>query len=123
MQKKSPTFIFWNLIMRYETLILIFIMAHREKNFSLYVEVLDELTPLFFALDHVYYSRWMPVHTRDMTYFPIRIKDEFKKHDHWVLSKTSNKFYIIPIDQAHEQENDYVKGSCGCIGLTKTSLL
>ena len=60
MLKKSPTFMFWDHIMKYEALILIFIRAHREKNFTLYVKVLKELTPLFFALDHVNYSRWMP---------------------------------------------------------------
>ncbi len=62
MLKRSPTFMFWDLIMRYETLILIFIRAHRERNFSLYVKVLEKRTPLFFALDHVNYSWWMPVH-------------------------------------------------------------
>ncbi len=40
MLKKSPTFMFWDLILRYETLILIFVRAHREKNFPLYVHVL-----------------------------------------------------------------------------------
>ena len=53
MQKNSPTFMYWDLIMRYETLILILVRAHREKNFPLYVEVLEELTPLYFALNHV----------------------------------------------------------------------
>ena len=106
MQKKNSTFMFWNLIMRYETLILIFNRAHRENKFSLYVEVLEELTPLYFALDHVNYSRWIPFHIRDMTFLPDPIKDEFEKRVHWVLSKTSNKFSSIPIDQAHEQHNE-----------------
>ena len=53
MCQKSPTFMFWDFILRYESLILIFVRAHREKNFSLYVEALEKLTPLFFALDHV----------------------------------------------------------------------
>ncbi len=119
MQKRSPTFMYWDLIMRYETLILIFIRAHREKNFPLYVEVLEELTPLFFALDHVNYSRWMPVHIRDMKSLPDTIKEEFEKFTHWVLSKTSKKFSAIPFDQAHEQENKIVKGSGGAVGLTE----
>ncbi|KAJ8349373.1 hypothetical protein SKAU_G00245030 [Synaphobranchus kaupii] len=80
MLKKSPTFMFWDLIMRYETLILIFIRAHRERNFPLYVEVLEVLAPLFFALDHVNYSRWMPVHIRDMKSLPNTIKDEFENN-------------------------------------------
>ena len=57
MCQKSPTFMYWDFILRYETLILIFVRAHREKKFLLYVEVLEKLTPLFFALDHVNYSR------------------------------------------------------------------
>ncbi|XP_056135325.1 uncharacterized protein si:ch211-110p13.9 [Lampris incognitus] len=52
MLKKSPTFMVWDLILKYETLILIFIRAHRERNFLLYIEVLEALVPLFFALDH-----------------------------------------------------------------------
>ena len=35
MQKNSPTFMYWDLIMKYETLILIFVRAHRETNFPL----------------------------------------------------------------------------------------
>ncbi len=101
MLKKSPTFMFWDLVLRYETLILIFVRAHREKNFSLYVQVLEELTPLFFALDHVNYSRWMPVHIRDMKHLPEPIKHEFDQQCHWVISKTHRKFSAIPIDQAH----------------------
>ena len=119
MLKRSPTFMFWDLILRYETLILIFVRAHREKNFPLYVHVLEELTPLFFALDHVNYSRWMPVHIRDMKNLPGPIKDEFEQHGHWVISKTNKRFSAIPMDQAHEQENAFVKGSGGCIGLTE----
>ena len=95
MQKKSPTFMYWDLILRYETLILIFIRAHREKNFPLNMQVLEKLTPLFFALDHVNYSRWMPVHIRDMKCLPFPIKEEFEKQCHWVLSKTNNKFLLF----------------------------
>ena len=117
--KRSPTFMYWDLIMRHETLILIFIRAHGEKNFPLYVQILEKLTPLFFALDHVNYSRWMPVHLKDMKSLPDPIKNEFEKQFHWVLSKNNNAFSSIPFDQAHEQENAYVKGSGGCIGLTE----
>ena len=105
--------------MRYETLILIFIRAHRQKNFPLYVESLEALTPLFFALDHVNYTRWAPIHIRDMKALPEPIKDEFQEQCHWVVPKTKNKFSAIPIDQAHEQENKIVKGRGGAIGLTE----
>ena len=119
MCQSSPTFMFWDFILRYEKLILIFVAAHREKKFPLYVEVLEKLTPLFFAMDHVNYARWMPVHIRDMLHLPESIRIEFEKQGHWVLSKTNNLFSAIPIDQAHEQENANVKGSGGFIGLTE----
>ena len=98
---------YWDLILRYKTFILIFIQAHREKNFPLYVAVLEKLTPLFFALDHVNHSKWMPVHIRDMS-LPYPIEDEFEKQCQWVLSKISKNFSAIPIDKAHEQENVYM---------------
>jgi len=75
MTAKSPTFMFWDPILRYETLILIFVRAHREKNFPLYVNVLEELAVLFFALDHVNYAKWLPVHIRHMKSLPHPIKE------------------------------------------------
>ena len=117
-----PTFRFWDFVLRYEMLILTFVAAHRERNFQLYVEVLEKLTPLFFAMDHVNYARWMPVHIRDMKCLPEPTKQEFKKQGHWVLSKTNKLFSAIPIDQAHEQENASVKGSGGFIGLTESPI-
>ena len=71
MCQKSPTFMYWDFILRYETLILIFVRAHREKKFLLYAQVLEKLPPLFFALDHVNYSRWIPVHIRDMNFCQV----------------------------------------------------
>ena len=89
---KSPTFMFWDLILRYQTLIHILIKAHRLKNFPLYVSVLEELTHLSFTLDHVNYARWVSVHIRDMKSLPQPIKEEFENRGNWVVSKTSTSF-------------------------------
>ena len=56
MIKQSPTFQFWDIIRRTEILILMFIRAHREGNFSLYDQCLESLMFLFFALGHLNYS-------------------------------------------------------------------
>jgi hypothetical protein len=119
MNRRSPTFLYWDMIRRYERLILIFVRAHRERNFSLYVQVLEKLCPIFFALDHPNYARWAPIHVRDMKSLPDPIKEAFAKEQHWVLSKTTKKFSAIPFDQAHEQENRIIKGSGGAVGLTE----
>ena len=111
------------LTLKYETLILIFIRAYSGKNFPLYVEVHEELTPQFFSLDYVNYARWMPVHARHIKSSPDSIKDVFENCSHQFISKTTNKFSAIPYDQGHEQENKIVKGSGGVIGLTEVPML
>ena len=121
MVKRSPTFLFWNTVLKYEILILILVHAERERNFSLYVEVL-ELVHLFFALDHVNYARWTPIHIRDIKCLPDSIKSEFNEQGNWVLSKTGNPFSAIAIDQAHEQENKKVKTTGGAVGLTENQV-
>ena len=104
MIKKSPTFHFWDTILQLELLGLIFVRAHRVKDFTLYVESLKQIVPWFFAPDHQNYSRWIPVHTRDMESLPQPIFEEFKENGHWVVSKTMNRFSAMPIDQCHEQK-------------------
>ena len=116
---KSPTFQFWDTILRMEILGLIFVRAHRERNFSRYVESLKAIVPWFFALDHHNYARWIPVHIHDMESLPTSIHQEFEEHGHWVVQKTTNRFSAMPIDQAHEQNNAVVKQSGGAVGLTE----
>ena len=118
MIKTSATYKFWFMIMQMELTVLAFVKAHRENNFSLYVEALESLAPWFFTLDHANYARWMPIHIRDMKCLPGPVQDDLKKC--WVISKSSNKFSSIPIDQAHEQNKVSVKGSGGAVGLTES---
>uniref|UniRef100_UPI00358F76BE uncharacterized protein n=1 Tax=Myxine glutinosa TaxID=7769 RepID=UPI00358F76BE len=117
MIRNSPTFEFWDKILQLELLVVIFIRSHRERNFALYIDVLEALAPWFFVLDHTNYARWLPVHIRDMKALPNEIRDELKQN--WVFMKTSRKFSSMPLDQAHEQNNETVKGSGGAIGLTE----
>jgi len=117
MSRKSPMFKYWDLILRLEKLVLIFVRAHRERNFTLYVMVMEELAPFFFILDHTNYTRWLPVHIRDMKSLPGNSKEDFLQC--WVFPKTHHKFSAIPLDQAHEQNNKLVKDSGGAVGLTE----
>ena len=73
-----------------------------------------------FALDHTHYSRWLPVHIRDMMNLTEKHPDvlaEFKSGN-FVVHKTSKTFSAMALDQCHEQNNAMVKGSGGAIGLT-----
>ena len=116
---KSPTFQFWDTILKIELLGLIFVRAHRQRKFSLYVESLKGIAPWFFALDHHNYARWIPVHIRDMECLPSSVYEQFEECGHWVVQKTTNRFSAMPIDQCHEQNNETVKGSGGAVGLTE----
>ena len=100
---------------------MIFIRAVRESIFQLYIDARTNIVPWFFALDHIHYAKWIPVHLRDM----ISLKkvnptvfDEFKK-ENFAVRKTARRFSAIAIDQAHEQNNAAVKGDGGAIGLTE----
>jgi hypothetical protein len=90
MVKKSQTFPFWDLVLGTEILILVFIRAHRENNFQLYVEALEKLMFLFFAMDKYNYCRWVSVHLRDMMSLPANVKDEFQTF--WVVQKHQTDF-------------------------------
>ena len=116
---ESPTFQYWDTILSMELLGLILIRSHREKKFSLYVESLKDLVPWFFSLDHHNYARWIPICIRDMESLPPSIHKEFEENGHWVIHKTTRRFSAMPIDQAHEQNNEVVKSSGGAVGLTE----
>jgi hypothetical protein len=119
MVDKYPTFQYWNLVLTTEIHILILVRAQREKNLALYIECLETLMFLFFALDHFNYSRWISVHLRDMKSLPATIKTDFEKH--WVVTKSNHRFSALPLDQIHEQENAKVKDKGGIIGLTENA--
>ena len=107
---RCPTFFFWDLILRFQKMILVFVRAHRERNFNLYVCILEKLMPFIFSLDSTNYSHWLPCH------LPNSIKAEFQ-NGLWMVARTSKKFSAIAIDHAHEQTNKDLKGSGGAMGL------
>ena len=119
MVEKSPALQYWDMVINMELTALIFIRSHLEENFPLYVESLKALVPWFFAPDHHNYARWIPIHIRDMECLPESILIKFKEYSHWSNHKTTNRFSAIPVYQAHEQNNEAVKGAVGAVGLTE----
>ena len=107
MLQKSPTFYFWHLVMKYEIVVFIFVRAHRKRNFQLYIAALEELVPLFFAMDHTNYSRWLPIHVSDLKHLPAAVEEQILAWN-WVIAKTQ------------QQENECVKDSGGAVGLCES---
>ena len=110
--KRDPQFRYWLIIMRLEVILLSFVRSLRQGNFELYIESLKKLAPWMFALDHINYARWLPIHLRDMLIL---------KHKHpevcaafqdggFVAQPSDNPFSAISLDQAHEMNNKVMIG-------------
>jgi hypothetical protein len=91
----------------------------RQSNFKQYVDSLSKMIPLFFAMNHTNYARWLPVHLLDMRrlhktapYVASKFEEGF-----FTVHKSSRHFPCMAIDQAHEQNNAIVKGEGGAVGL------
>jgi hypothetical protein len=115
---KSPTFSFWLLVYKYQQSIFMFIRAHHERKIKLMVTTLQMIVPLFFALGHHNYARWLPVFIKDNDCLPDSIRAEFEK-GHWTVTRSNQPFSAMPFDQANEQANTRGKGVGGIIGLTE----
>lgn len=107
-----PQFHYWYHTLQLELLLLAFVKSLREANFQLYKDALSKIVPGFFALDHLNYARWIPMHLRDMYALKKVAPDVALQftHGNFVVHKASRHFSGIPIDQAHEQNNAMVKG-------------
>ena len=119
-EQSYPQFQYWTTVLALELSTLIYVRSLREANFSMYLDALTEMVPLFFALNHTNYARWIPVHLRDMAELANKHPDVFTEfsNGHFTVQKTKRMCSAIPLDQAHEQNNAYVKGDGGAIGLT-----
>ncbi len=111
--QQNPQFDYWLKTWSLEIILLLYIRAIREGNFQLYIESLSKIIPWMFALNHTHYSRWLPVHIRDMLSLSEKhpeILEEFRAGK-FVVHKTSSKFSAMAIDQCHKQNNATVKES------------
>ena len=118
---KHPQFLYWYTTLELELLMLACVRSLRIGDFDLYVDTLTKLTPWFFSLNHIHYSRWMSVHVRDMCSLDTTHPDvaqEFR-NGKFVLAKSQRKFSLIAIDHGHEQNNGVMKDEGGIIGLTQ----
>ena len=118
--EKYPQFQYWATVMALEISLLVYVRSLRESSFTSYIDALTELVPWFFALDHTNYARWIPVHLRDMSELPTKHPDVAREFEagNFTIRKTKRAFSAIAIDQAHEQNNAYIKGDGGVVGLT-----
>ena len=91
-----------------------------------------------FVLDHTNYSRWLPVHIRDMCEPPVKHLNVFQQFSSgsfivhktkvfqqfssgsFAVQKTNRPFSAIALDDAHEQGNASIKGDGGAVAIGLT---
>ena len=95
--------------------------SFRERDFPLYIDALGQLMPWFFALDRVHYSRWLPVHIRDLLALEDKRPSEYARflRGKFFVQRSTHAFSLMALDQSHEQTNTVVKGEGGAVGLTE----
>ena len=97
--------------------LLIFVRSIREGNFLLYVSSLRDIVKWYFALDHYHYARWIAVHLHDLVSLPQTSPYLYNcfLEGYFAFQKSDNKFSLMGIDQAHEQNNPVIKGMGGAV--------
>ena len=118
--KNIAQFMYWITVLKLQLMLLKFVASIRKGNFAQYVKTVSALAPWFFTLDKVNYSRWIPVHIRDMLTLSTKNPFIFQNfmEGKFVIHKTEKQFSRIAIDEGHEQNNKEVKGDAGIIGIT-----
>ena len=113
--RESYSFNYWKTAYELELLLLKFVRSIRTGNFKLYIQVLTDILPWCFVLDHQNYARWLSVHVRDMVNLEHMHPELFNKfcEGFFVVNKTQNPFSMIGLDHNHEQANRTVKEEGG----------
>ena len=93
----------------------LFVRSLREANFELFISSLEKVCPLFFALDHYNYARWVPVFVHDLKLLKTKDPELFNlfQKGYFVVNKTSTKFSKMGFDQSLEQCNKNIKSPSG----------
>ena len=94
------------------TILFMFIGAHGERKFPLYVKSMQAIGPIFFAVDHFNYARLIPIHIQYIMELPAQTLDAF-------TNISSRSCLPIAVDQGHEQLNKMLMRNGGIIGLTQ----
>ena len=117
-----PQFLFWSAALELELLVLEFIRSNIEGNVYLYVQILSQIVPWMFVLDLVYYSRWLPIHIRDLVNLKERNPSVYAafQQGKFVVQISQHIFLEITLDHNHEQEKEMIKGEGGAVVLTES---
>ena len=106
--KDCVMFSYWFNVLRSIKVVLLLVRSFREANFDLFIVALEQIIPLFFALDHIHYSRWVTVFIEDLKLRPLKMPSLYQefKNGHFVVNTRGNSFSKILMYQSQEHNNN-----------------
>ena len=116
--ERSVNALYWFTVIDLEVL-LMFVRSLREANFRLFISCLSSICTWMFALNHVHYTRWLPVFINDLSLLRDKnnlVFDAFL-NGFFTVRKSERAFSNMATDQAHEQNNKFVKIDGGVAGI------
>ena len=116
-QLKFPNFQFWDLILRFQNLILILVSGIRNRDLMLYLAALEKIVPFMFALDNPNYARWVSVYLDDMKTLTPEFLLQYL--DNWSIYTTPKPFSAMHSDQHGEQMIKEFKSQGGASNVTQ----
>ena len=89
------------------------VRSWREADIDLLTVSLEKIVPLFFALDHIHYARWLSVFLEDLKLLRVAMPSLYQefRDGHFVVNASRNTFSKIAMDQAQEQNKKQIKAS------------
>ena len=119
---RNETFKYWNsfiyLIQQIENLVY----ADRDGDWTLHLQVVQALFPIFAAFDSTNYLRWCSLYLEDMHKLPDTAPDVYQAFvaGKFGVKRTHGKFNAVGADMALEQTiNRSQKSASGIIGNTR----
>ena len=73
---------------------------------------MQAIGPIFFAMDHFNYARWIPIHIQVMKELPAQTLEAFT-NGNFVVNRSTRRCSSIAVDQGHEKLNKMLKGTGG----------
>lgn len=117
-----PTCNFWSSYLEMVQVMLNFIRATREGNWTLHIASVREMIPCFFAFDRLNYARYLTVYHQEMLNLPTThpySNDHLQSGEFSVQRQSSYGFSKVACDQAIEQTiNKDSKSKSGWTGFS-----
>ena len=102
-------------------IMLRFLRAEREGNWTLHLESFSQMLPWFAAYGHTNYTRWGAVYLDEMRKLQTDAPEVYRQFmaGNFVMRRSRGNFNKIAFDQALEYVNKVCKIAGGIIGITK----